>query len=99
MKPLQALRVLGDLVLTCTDDLSRNRRFGLALGEGKSITEAEREIGQVIEGKRNAELLVALAKKLNIEMPISETVWEILQGNLTVQAAMHQLLSRAPKSE
>jgi glycerol-3-phosphate dehydrogenase (NAD(P)+) len=90
---------LGDLVLTCTDDLSRNRRFGLALGRGKSINEAEREIGQVIEGKRNAELLVALAKKLNVEMPISETVWEILQGNLTVQAAMQQLLSRSPKSE
>jgi glycerol-3-phosphate dehydrogenase (NAD(P)+) len=90
---------LGDLVLTCTDNLSRNRRFGLALGAGKSIAEAEREIGQVIEGKRNAELLVALAKKLHVEMPISETVWEVIQGNLTVQAAMQQLLSRSPKPE
>jgi glycerol-3-phosphate dehydrogenase (NAD(P)+) len=90
---------LGDLVLTCTDNLSRNRRFGLALGAGKSIPEAEREIGQVIEGKRNAELVAALAKKLGVEMPISETVWEILQEKLTVKTAMQQLLSRSPKQE
>ncbi len=90
---------LGDLVLTCTDNQSRNRRFGLSLGQNKSIVEAEREIGQVIEGKRNAELVVQLAKKLSIEMPISEMVWQVLQNNITLKDAMTNLLSRAPKSE
>jgi glycerol-3-phosphate dehydrogenase (NAD(P)+) len=90
---------IGDLVLTCTDNQSRNRRFGLALGMGKSAVEAEREIGQVIEGKRNAELVVQLAQKHKVEMPITETVWEILQGNITLQEAMQNLLSRTPKTE
>jgi glycerol-3-phosphate dehydrogenase (NAD(P)+) len=70
---------VGDLVLTCTDDQSRNRRFGLALGKGKNASDAEREIGQVVEGKRNAELVVQLAHKHKVEMPITETVWAILQ--------------------
>jgi glycerol-3-phosphate dehydrogenase (NAD(P)+) len=96
---LTGLAGLGDLVLTCTDNQSRNRRFGLALGAGKSIPEAEREIGQVIEGRRNAERLVAFSQKLGVEMPISEMVWEVLQEKLTIQAAMQKLLARAPKSE
>lgn len=90
---------LGDLVLTCTDDQSRNRRFGLALGKNKNPSEAEREIGQVIEGKRNAELLVQLAKKYHVEMPITEAVWEVLQGKLTSKDALKNLLSREPKQE
>ncbi|MHB1946827.1 MAG: NAD(P)H-dependent glycerol-3-phosphate dehydrogenase [Gammaproteobacteria bacterium] len=90
---------VGDLVLTCTDDQSRNRRFGLALGKGKNATNAEREIGQVVEGKRNAELVVQLAHKLKVEMPITETVWAILQDKITVLDAMRLLLSREPKEE
>jgi glycerol-3-phosphate dehydrogenase (NAD(P)+) len=90
---------LGDLVLTCTDNLSRNRRFGLALGSGKSIAEATAEIGQVIEGKRNAELILKLAHKHNIEMPITETVWKVLQEKITIKEALQNLLSRAPKDE
>ena len=90
---------LGDLVLTCTDNQSRNRRFGLALGSGKSIAVAEQEIGQVIEGKRNAELVMLLAKKANVEMPISETVWKVLQGKITISAALQNLMSRAAKNE
>lgn len=90
---------LGDLVLTCTDDLSRNRRFGLAVGQGNNITDAERKIGQVVEGKRNAEILVQLAQKNNIDMPITETVWQILQGKLSPRDAMNNMLSRAPKNE
>ncbi len=89
----------GDLVLTCTDNQSRNRRFGLALGKGKTSTEAELEIGQVVEGKRNAELLIQRAQKLKVEMPISETVWAILQGKITPKEAMKNLLTRAPKME
>lgn len=90
---------MGDLVLTCTDNQSRNRRFGLALGQGINALQAEREIGQVIEGKRNAELIVQLAKKHQVEMPITEAVWEILSNRLTPMEAMHQLLSREVKTE
>lgn len=90
---------LGDLVLTCTDDQSRNRRFGIALGKGNNPQDAEKAIHQVVEGKRNAELVVQLAKKHHVEMPISEAVWEVLQGNLTPMDAMKQLLSREPKPE
>lgn len=90
---------LGDLVLTCTDNQSRNRRFGLALGQGQSPADAAKSIGQVVEGKRNAELVVQLAQKYRIEMPISETVGEILRGTLTLQEAMRYLLSREPKKE
>jgi glycerol-3-phosphate dehydrogenase (NAD(P)+) len=90
---------VGDLVLTCTDDQSRNRRFGLALGGGKSVAEAEQIIGQVIEGKTNAQIVAALAKKLNVEMPITETVHAVLQSRITINEAMQHLLARAPKQE
>jgi len=71
---------LGDLILTCSDDQSRNRRLGLAIGKGKNIEAAEQEIGQVVEGKRNAEIVVRLADKLGVDMPICQMVWQILQG-------------------
>lgn len=90
---------LGDLVLTCTDDQSRNRRFGLALGKGKTAEEAEQEIKQVVEGKRNAELVIALAKKHHVEMPITESALHILQNKLTPKEAMQNLFSRETKFE
>ncbi|HVE44583.1 MAG TPA: NAD(P)H-dependent glycerol-3-phosphate dehydrogenase [Gammaproteobacteria bacterium] len=71
---------LGDLILTCSDDQSRNRRLGLAIGRGRPVAEAEQEIGQVVEGKRNAELVVQLAASHHIAMPICEAVWNVLQG-------------------
>jgi glycerol-3-phosphate dehydrogenase (NAD(P)+) len=85
---------LGDLILTCSDDLSRNRRMGLALGRGKNVQEAEREIGQVVEGKRNAEIVVMLANKIGVDMPICSTVWQILNGKLSAKEAVTQLLAR-----
>lgn len=94
METMIGLSGLGDLILTCSDNQSRNRRFGLAIGKGKNIQEAESEIGQVVEGKRNAELVYKLARQHDIEMPICETVWEILQGKLTASAAIDKLLSR-----
>ena len=90
---------LGDLILTCTDNQSRNRRLGLAIGKGKDIDAAEAEIGQVVEGKRNAELITLLAEKNNVKMPICETTWDILQGKLNAKEAMEQLLGREPRSE
>ncbi len=85
---------MGDLILTCSDNQSRNRRLGLALGKGQSIAEAEKAIGQAIEGKRNAELVVQMAKKHGIDMPISETVWAILQGSMSAKEAVAELLAR-----
>lgn len=90
---------LGDLVLTCTDNQSRNRRFGLSISQGTSAQDATKEIGQVVEGKRNAELVVKLARRVNIEMPIAEAVCHILEGKITPRDAMRDLLSRAIKSE
>lgn len=90
---------LGDLILTCSDNQSRNRRLGLAIGKGQDIREAEREIGQVVEGKRNAELIYKLAQQHKIEMPICEIIVEILQGKLNANDAIDRLLSRNSKSE
>lgn len=90
---------LGDLVLTCTDNQSRNRRFGLYLGEGLNPTDAVNKVGQVVEGQRNAELVMKLANKMNVEMPIVNSVFNILQGSMTCHDALHALLSRATRSE
>lgn len=83
---------LGDLILTCSDNQSRNRRLGLALGKGQDIAAAEREIGQVVEGKRNAELVYKLAQQHKITMPICEAIWHIFEGKTTAKAAMQTLL-------
>lgn len=90
---------LGDLILTCTDNQSRNRRFGLSLGQGKSTIAAEADIGQVVEGKRNAEYVIRLAQSVQVEMPIVDAVWRVLQNKITPNDALQQLLSRAPKAE
>jgi len=95
----QGLAGLGDLILTCTDDQSRNRQFGLYLGKGKSPEEALALIGQVVEGKQNAPFVVQLAQKNQVEMPIVEAVFNILQGHMTPTRAMEELLSRAPRGE
>ncbi len=90
---------LGDLVLTCTDNQSRNRRFGLALGKGKGIIEAQQEIGQVVEGYRNTEEVYNLAKNLQIEMPICEQIYYVLYQGKAVKAAAVDLLARAKTGE
>lgn len=96
---LTGLAGLGDLVLTCTDDQSRNRRFGLALGKGQNIQDAEKEIGQVVEGKRNAQLVMQLSERYKIEMPITEMVWAVLQNKLSPAEAMEKLFARETKNE
>ncbi|MFK8068738.1 MAG: NAD(P)H-dependent glycerol-3-phosphate dehydrogenase [Gammaproteobacteria bacterium] len=89
----------GDLVLTCTDNQSRNRRFGLLLAEGKSVEEAVDEIGQVVEGARTANEVSELAKKYHIEMPITAQVTLLLKGGCTPRQAVETLLSREPRQE
>ncbi|MCP5079944.1 MAG: NAD(P)-dependent glycerol-3-phosphate dehydrogenase, partial [Psychromonas sp.] len=90
---------LGDLVLTCTDNQSRNRRFGLALGQGKGISQAQVEIGQVVEGYRNTEEVYNLAKRFDIEMPICEQIYHVLYQGKAVKEAAIALLSRDKKEE
>jgi len=96
---LMGMAGLGDLVLTCTDNQSRNRRFGLALGQGKSVETAMTEIGQVVEGYRNTKEVHMLANRHQVEMPITDQIYQVLyQGKPAVDAAM-ALLARDPKSE
>jgi glycerol-3-phosphate dehydrogenase (NAD(P)+) len=90
---------VGDLVLTCTDDQSRNRRFGLYIGQGMSSTDAEQKIAQVVEGKHNAAQISALASHHNIEMPISEAVNALLQGLISPKQAVTNLMSRPAREE
>lgn len=90
---------LGDLVLTCTDNQSRNRRFGLALGNGLDIQEAMSEIGQVVEGYRNTREVHVLSKRMGVEMPICEQVYEVLYNNKPAKEAALTLLGRDQTSE
>jgi glycerol-3-phosphate dehydrogenase (NAD(P)+) len=90
---------LGDLMLTCTGDLSRNRRIGLALGRGVPLAQAIAELGHVAEGVWSAPAILARARAAGIEMPITETVCAVLDGQLSVQAAVGQLLARDPRAE
>lgn len=89
---------LGDLVLTATGDLSRNRRFGLEIGKGKDINQALREIGTV-EGYHTVRAVYQMAQKLGLELPITETVYRVLYENLSLEKAVENLLNRSPKKE
>lgn len=89
---------LGDLVLTCTDDQSRNRRFGLALARGEPPSQAEAAIGTV-EGIAAARSVVALAQQHQLDMPIASQVLALIDGSVSAREAVSQLLARAPKAE
>lgn len=90
---------VGDLVLTTTDDQSRNRRFGLALGQGKTQAQAMQEIGKVIEGANNAHLVYRLSQQYEVEMPITAQVYNLLHKEISPLAAMQTLLLRQTKPE
>ena len=90
---------LGDLVLTCTDNQSRNRRLGLALASGEGLAEAQARIGQEVEGVITALAVHRLAWRLGIEMPISEQVYRVLYEGVTPMEATRALLDREPKAE
>ncbi len=90
---------LGDLVLTCTDNQSRNRRFGMMIGQGMKTEEAEKKIGQVIEGYFNTKEVRALAQRVSVEMPITEQIYQVLYANKNVLEAANTLLSRETKDE
>ena len=90
---------MGDLVLTCTDNLSRNRRMGLALAAGKTVAAAEEEIQQVVEGVLAAEAVHQVATRLGIEMPICQQVYRILYEGLSPREAVGSLMNRELKPE
>ena len=90
---------MGDLILTCTGDLSRNRRVGLALAENKSLPQILDELGHVAEGVYTAREVDRLAQHLGVEMPISAAVAAVLDGRLSAAQALAQLMSRDPKEE
>jgi len=90
---------LGDLVLTCTDNQSRNRRFGMLLGQGIDVISAQDTIGQVVEGYRNTKEVLALAGRFGVEMPITEQIYQVLYQNKDAGEAARSLLGRAQKDE
>jgi len=96
---LMGLAGLGDLVLTCTGDLSRNRRLGLALGRGQAIADAVREIGQVVESVQTADEVMRLAERHAIELPIAHNVRDVLHGQITPGEGLARLMAREQKAE
>jgi len=96
---LMGLAGVGDLVLTCTDNQSRNRRLGLALGQGKTVEQAQQEIGQAIEGLKSSRAVNVLALQHQLDMPICQQVYSILYEDLAPSDAVKMLLSRQLKTE
>jgi len=96
---IMGLSGVGDLVLTCTDNQSRNRQLGLALGQGKDVETAIKEIGQAVEGAKTSHCIDLLAKRAGVKMPICKLINEIIYNNLPPQEAVKALLSREIKSE
>lgn len=96
---LTGLAGMGDLILTCTDNQSRNRRFGMALGQGEIAEQAEAAIGQVVEGVSTARDVNAMAKRVNVEMPICSQVYAVLCDRVTPRTAAQYLMDRAPRAE
>ena len=96
---LMGLSGLGDLILTCTGDLSRNRQVGLALGQGKTLEETLAALGHVAEGVGTAREVARLSNELQVDMPIARAVAAVIAGELKAQDAVAQLMSRAQRAE
>jgi glycerol-3-phosphate dehydrogenase (NAD(P)+) len=96
---LAGLAGVGDLVLTCTGDLSRNRRVGLGLGQGKKLDQILAELGQVAEGVMTAESAHQLAQRSGVEMPITAQIYQMLYEGKPVAEVMKDLTGRQRKAE
>lgn len=90
---------VGDLILTCTDDQSRNRRVGLGLGRGRTLGQIISGLGEVAEGVATAREIHALARRVGVDMPITEQVYRVLFEHLPPQAAVEALLKRGARPE
>ena len=98
-KTLAGLAGLGDLVLTCSGGLSRNRKVGMELAEGKSLSQIVGSMRMVAEGVETCDAAVALAEKFNVDLPIIQQMHAVLHGSKTPQAALRELMDRSLKSE
>ena len=98
-KTFYGLTGLGDLIVTCGSEHSRNRRAGKMIGEGKTIEEARQEIGMVIESVDNIDVAYSLAKKYDVEMPIVNAVYDVLYNGLDPMEAVNKLMTRELKDE
>lgn len=96
---LMSLAGIGDLVLTCTDDQSRNRRFGLLLGRERNIETAKREIGQAIEGYSNTKQLYHLAHQHGVDMPIVDCLYRVVYEDADIKEQVSILMGRDPRAE
>lgn len=98
-KTIYGLTGLGDLIVTCLSNHSRNRKAGILIGQGKTIEEAKQEIGMTIEAIDNIEIAYELSKKYDVEMPIVNSIYNILYNNLNRRDAVLQLMTREGKQE
>ncbi len=96
---LMGLAGCGDVILSCTDNQSRNRRFGLALAAGLTEAEALKQIGQVVEAVYNVEQLCALAKHKQVDLPIADQVFRIMKQGVSAKEALQVLFKRGPERE
>ncbi len=96
---LIGLTGVGDLILTCTGGLSRNRKVGLAIGQGQTLDATLKQLGHVAEGVRCARTVQAMAERLGVEMPITAAVCDVLFGQVPPQQAVSALLARVPRAE
>ena len=99
METFMGLSGMGDLVLTCTDNQSRNRRFGMALAESGSVAAAQASVGALVEGVTTAQAIATMATRQNIDMPIVSEVARVLAGATTPRDAVRSLMARDPTSE
>ena len=90
---------LGDLIVTCLSEHSRNRRAGKLIGQGKTLEEAKKEVGMVIESIDNIDVAYELGKRNNIYMPIIETVYNVIYNELEPEKAVEELMTKSKKSE
>jgi len=96
---LMGLAGLGDLILTCTDNQSRNRRFGLAIGKGRTVEQAIIDVGQTVEGYRAARAIYLLSQAMGLELPIMEQVYRVLYENIKPIDAVQSLENRPQRPE
>ncbi|MDD7512968.1 MAG: NAD(P)H-dependent glycerol-3-phosphate dehydrogenase [Clostridiales bacterium] len=90
---------LGDLIVTCDSKHSRNRRCGILIGEGMKVSDAIKEVGMVVEGITTTEATYELAGKLNVDMPITETIYKVIEGKINALEAVDILMGRDGKVE
>ena len=98
-KTFYGLTGLGDLIVTCGSEHSRNRRAGELIGKGYSIDEAKKQIGMTIESIDNIDVAYSLAQKYNVEMPIVNAVYDVLYNGLDAREAVNNLMTRELKEE